>query len=162
MMGFRPNDMLAEHKSVFKQVPERDGFGLAREKDFPSHDHDVETPSRDQLIGLAKRLYAGRSRRKAFLTSELFGEPGWDMLLALFNAEAGGHRLTVTSLCAASLSPDTTALRWLERLGQLDLVRRVKNPLDGRVFFVDLQPAARTAINSYLREIWTSLFAPNQ
>ena len=161
MNSFRPNELLAEHKSVFKQGPERDAFALDRGAGILGYELDAHSPSRDQLIGLAKRLYAGRSRRKDFLTSEMFGEPGWDMLLALFNAEAGGHRLTVTSLCAASLCPDTTALRWLERLGQLDLVRRVKNPLDGRVFFVDLQPAARTAINSYLRDVWSSLFAPN-
>jgi len=161
MNSFRPNGLLAEHKSVFKQVPERDAFALDRGTGILGYELDAHSPSRDQLIGLAKRLYAGRSRRKDFLTSEMFGEPGWDMLLALFNAEAGGHRLTVTSLCAASLCPDTTALRWLERLGQLDLIRRVKNPLDGRVFFVDLQPAARTAINSYLRDVWSSLFAPN-
>ena len=161
MNSFRPNELLAEHKSVFKQGPERDAFALDRGTGILGYELDAHSPSRDQLIGLAKRLYAGRSRRKDFLTSEMFGEPGWDMLLALFNAEAGGHRLTVTSLCVASLCPDTTALRWLERLGQLDLVRRVKNPLDGRVFFVDLQPAARTAINSYLRDVWSSLFAPN-
>jgi DNA-binding MarR family transcriptional regulator len=69
--------------------------------------------------------------------------------------------MTVTSLCSASLCPDTTALRWLDRLGQLGLVRRLKSPLDARVFFIDLQPEARNAINNYLREMWNSLFAPN-
>jgi DNA-binding MarR family transcriptional regulator len=161
MKNFRPNELLAEHKSVFKQAPELDALGVAHTQGFPGSGHDALLPSPDQLTGLAKRLYAGRSRRKDFLTPELFGEPGWDMLLALFNAEAGGNRLTVSSLCAASLCPETTALRWLDRLGQLDLVRRVKHPLDGRVFFIDLQPAARSSINSYLREMWASLFAPN-
>ena len=81
------------------------------------------------------------------------------MLLALFHAEATGVRLTVTHLCAASLCPDTTALRWIEKLRQQGLVRRVKDRWDGRVYFVDLLPPARRSISDYLREIWRDLFA---
>lgn len=159
MKNFRPNELLTEHKSVFRPILERDAPASVGSKHFPCNENGSPSPTPDQLIGLAKRLYAARSRRQNFLSSELFGEPGWDMLLALFIAEPKGRRLTVSNLCAASWCPDTTALRWIERLGQLDLVRRTKSPFDGRVFFVDLQPAARTAINNYLRDIWRSLFA---
>lgn len=160
MINFRPNENLAAHKSVFQHsaydsvthdaIPKA---GMMQQK--------VSGPTPDQLIGLSKRLYSMRLRRQDFFSSDLFGEPGWDMLLALFNAEAGGHKLTVSSLCASSQSPSTTSLRWLDRLIQLDLVARTKSPLDGRVFFIVLRPSARTAISNYLREIWESLFAAN-
>ena len=160
MKNFRPNEMIAEHKSVFRQHHSA-AYSRARLTGFATDVQNASVPTPDQLAGLAKRLYAARSKRKVFVNSELFGEPGWDMLLALFNAETTGHKLTVSSLCAASQCPDTTALRWLERLGQLDLVRREKSPMDGRVFFIELQPPARGAINSYLRETWHSFFAPD-
>jgi DNA-binding MarR family transcriptional regulator len=158
MKNFRPNELIAEHKSVFQQAHDPSHFS-PRLSNFSADYHDAIAPTSDQLIGLAKRLYTARSKRKEFVNPELFGEPGWDMLLALFNAETTGHKLTVSSICIASQCPDTTALRWLERLGQLDLVRREKSHFDGRVFFIELQPSARIAINNYLREIWYSFFA---
>ena len=157
MKNFRPNAMMAEHKSVFRHFNEPARFPACSTAHAEGW-REMGAPTPDQLIGFAKRIYNARSKRKHFVGAELFGEPGWDMLLALFNAETIGHRLTVSSLCAASQSPDTTALRWIERLGQLDLIRREKSPLDGRVFFIDLQPSARTAIDAYLREIWHSFF----
>lgn len=160
MINFRPNEKIATHSSVF-QHSAREGFtGLAMTMPGSAH-QEGNGPTPDQLIGLSKRLYALRARRQEFFSPDLFGEPGWDMLLALFNADSGGHKMTVSSLCAASQSPGTTSLRWLDKLIQLDLVERTKSPIDGRVFFIVLKPSGRRAISEYLRVIWASLFAAN-
>ena len=158
MMNLRPHENITTHRSVFKHAP-CNGLTDAAMLEAGAAPQATAGPTPDQLIGLSKRLYAMRTRRREFLSPDLFGEPGWDMLLALFNADGGGHKLTVSSLCAASQSPDTTALRWIERLIQLDLIERAKSPLDKRVFFVVLKPAGRTAISDCLRNIWVTLFS---
>lgn len=157
-MNFRPNEMISAHKSLF--YAERGVLDHRSTRTTPEVERDVSLPTADQLIGLAKKVYRTRSKRKEFLDADLFGEPGWNMLIALYLAEAGGPRMTVSGLCAASQCPETTALRWLDKLVQLNLIERVKSPLDGRIFFVELQPSARTALTNYLRDLWTGLFAP--
>ena len=119
-----------------------------------------ESPSFDQLVGFAAALSSARWQRSQFLNSSLFGEPGWDMLLALFCAEGKGQRLTVSDLCVASESPQTTALRWLDRLKQLDFVERHPSRADGRIVYVILKPAAHKAIEAYLLKIWGLMFQP--
>ena len=104
------------------------------------------------LVALAQKILLARSMRRTFMSNDFFAEPGWEMLLSLFCADAAGHRMTVSNLCHASCSPDTTALRWLEKLLERDMVRRRSNPLDARVIFIELQPSARSAIRSYLSD----------
>jgi DNA-binding MarR family transcriptional regulator len=101
-----------------------------------------------------------RRRRADFLSADLFAEPGWEMLLALYEANCAGHRMTSTNLCSASNAPPTTALRWLDNLAELGLVRRRKNPLDGRIVFIELEPNARTAIEAYLCDAWMLFYGP--
>lgn len=162
MTSFRPHEFLSGYTSVFERTPQNRDHRPSYPKGskLPARGEEGHLPTPSQLMALAKRLSAARSRRKDFLAPSLFGEPGWDMLLALYNAELGGYRMTVSRLCEASDGPATTALRWLATLGELDLVRRLKNPLDCRVIFIELQPAARFAIEAYLSDFWNSLFAP--
>ena len=80
------------------------------------------------------------------------------MLLALYRADAAGHRATVTNLCYASNAPVTTALRWLEKLVELKLVRRKDNPLDARSTYVELEAEARTAVHAYLLDLWATIY----
>lgn len=116
------------------------------------------SPAPEELLVLARRISAARNRRKKYLAGELFAEPGWEMLLALYEADAAGHRRTVSNLCYSSKAPDTTALRWLDKLSELNLVRRSKNPLDARMVFIELEPCARNAIQSYLCELWVDIY----
>jgi hypothetical protein len=50
MMSFRPNELLAEHKSVFKQVPQRDVVDPAHVNAFWGQENDTLSPSADQLV----------------------------------------------------------------------------------------------------------------
>lgn len=163
MSSFRPHEFFSLHAPLAKQ-PEHGEHRVDHTPDLHTISaREVEhSPSSNQLAALSRRLSQARTRRAAFVAPSLFGEPGWDMLLALYNAERDGYRMTVSRLCEASGGPTTTAVRWLATLGQLRMVRRVKNPLDARVVFIQLQPEARLAINAYLRDIWTSLFATDE
>jgi DNA-binding MarR family transcriptional regulator len=117
-----------------------------------------EMPHAEQLLALAKKIGESRHRRQNFLATELFAEPGWEMLLALYRADAAGLRMSVSNLCRTSEGPETTAVRWIDRLEDLGMVTRRKSPHDGRVSFVELSPTARLRIHDYLMETWTSLF----
>ena len=154
MISLRPSDVIAREVSVVTHSLRSGGQSQCEER----FGDGQRSPSYDQLIGLAKTLSSARWRRKDFLSPELFGEPGWDMLLSLFHAEGKGQRSTVTDLCVASEAPQTTALRWIERLEQQDLVRREPSRTDGRITHISLMPAAHEAIEAYLRRIWTLLF----
>ena len=65
--------------------------------------------------------------------------------------------MTISNLCYASGAPDTTALRWIEKLVELRLVSRKNNPLDARSSFVELEAEGRSAIHAYLEETWSTL-----
>lgn len=97
-------------------------------------------------VALARALYAMRSGRFDLMPGELFGEPGWDMLLDLYVSEAEGRRLSVTSLCIGAFTSVATGLRYLGILEQAGLARRLPDHSDGRRFFVELTDAGRDAM----------------
>lgn len=119
-------------------------------------------PHADDLRRLAERMSWCRERRTHFLSADLFGEPAWEMLLALYRADVMGYPMTVSNLCRESSAPFTTALRWIDRLEELGLVKRVKNPFDQRVFFLQFTDETRTQMRQYLTETWTKLFPSPQ
>lgn len=96
---------------------------------------------RSRLVRTAKSIKDFRAARAAVLAPELFGEPAWDLLLALYIAEGDQYRLKITAACHESNVPETTALRWLNSLGELGLVRQDTNPTDARSRYVALSPA---------------------
>lgn len=107
------------------------------------------TLTRDH-VGKLRRLSWERRQRAAHMPAELFGEPCWDMLLALAADTAVGRRVSVTSLCLASHVPSSTALRHIDRLIEADLVERCADPADGRRVFVELTALGEAAMAAYL------------
>jgi DNA-binding MarR family transcriptional regulator len=106
-----------------------------------------------QFIRIILKLRA--SRRDAF-GANLFGEPSWDILLQLYDAQFSGRAESVSSLCVSSGVPPTTALRWLtvhEREGQIS---RTPDPKDGRRVFINLTEQATAALD----RIFTQLKLP--
>jgi DNA-binding MarR family transcriptional regulator len=94
-----------------------------------------------------------RRARCQFFDAELFADPAWDMLLELFAAERGQHKISVSSLCVGSNVPATTALRWIQTLEKRHLLRRVGDPLDGRRFFVSLTEKGSRAMTAYFQAV---------
>lgn len=94
--------------------------------------------NREIVLAKVVETYKARRRRKRYLAADLFGEPGWDLLLDLFAARLQNRQISVSSACIAADVPSTTGLRWLGVLEQSGLVERVENATDQRVTWVEL------------------------
>lgn len=77
-------------------------------------------------------LQALRARRNEAFGADLFGEPGWDMMLELFLAKQQERRLSMKSLTIASNAPQTTAGRYLTQLIDQGFAACTEDPGDGR------------------------------
>lgn len=110
----------------------------------------VEPQFRPELIRLAKRIKAFRGGRNALLDASLFGEPAWDMLLALYIAAGERYALSISALCAESGSPASTAARSINRLLELGMVRRVPNPSDNRSAYIELTDETAAKVGALL------------
>jgi DNA-binding MarR family transcriptional regulator len=119
---------------------------------------DSLQPQSSQLVTLAKRIRATRAMRAQNLAPELFGEPGWDILLSLYVAYHEGYRMKMAAVCNESGVPDTTALRWLESLRELGLVTKKTNPLDARSQLIELTALAAGKMDKLLQLAWQEYF----
>jgi DNA repair protein RadC len=79
----------------------------------------------------------------------MFGEPAWDMLVALYVADAAGRDVSVSGLAEWSECPRTTGLRWLAFLEKEGLIRRRSHPSDRRMYFSELAEDARRALDEF-------------
>ena len=93
-----------------------------------------------------------RHSRELLFSPDLFADPAWDMLLELYAAELGCTRLSVTSLCIASASPATTALRWINKLEEQGWVSREADQHDGRRSFIALTAKASAAMETFIAQ----------
>ena len=106
------------------------------------------------LMERAERLYRERRRRDASIggTVQLFGEPSWDILLDLFIAQGRARPVSVSSACIGSSTPQSTALRYVGLLERVGLIRRARDPRDGRRFYLELTEAGLFSMQAYLAE----------
>lgn len=109
-----------------------------------------EEPSDLQRRALALRLLEQRRSRRDYLPEELFHEPAWDMLLALFLAHVDRRTMNVKTLVACAEAPVTTSQRWIDHLAKLKLVDRVIDPMDRRRIEVSLSETGVSAVARYL------------
>ena len=117
-------------------------------------------PSRGELTQLASKIYKSRRVRDRVLDKGgrgLFGEPAWDMLLALYCFPSRGELLTVTSLSFAAEVPQTTGHRWQQILiGEALIERGPETCADLRRRFVRLTTRGRSLMESYLTRLFYS------
>lgn len=104
------------------------------------------------LAAKARLIWEQRERRRQFISSDLLGEPAWDMLLDLFIQFAGGARVSTTSLCIASRVPATTALRYINLLEETGYAVRSQSDYDRRVTLVSLTERGVLAVGRYLEQ----------
>lgn len=128
-------------------------------EEFSERAYLVEAPAAAQpdpprsLVQKAQMLSDQRRLRRRSLPAELFHEPAWDMLLALYIAHDEGRVLNVKSLVACADAPVTTSQRWIEHLYTLRLVTRVVDPIDRRRLEVSLSQTGIEAMESYLNAL---------
>ena len=108
--------------------------------------------TRNILIETAIREFRKRERRKELLPGQMFGEPGWEMLLLLY-IEQHGTRLNIARLSSQLELPGTSTLRWLNYLEENGLVERDPNPIDQRSAFLRLTVKAIKALDIYFSEV---------
>jgi DNA-binding MarR family transcriptional regulator len=102
---------------------------------------------------LAKQLLAQRLTRFEHFPAELFHEPAWDMLLALFIAQEDRRVMNVKTLVASANAPVTTSQRWIDHLHKLKLIDRVIDPIDRRRMELSLSDSGHVAVLAYLRQL---------
>jgi hypothetical protein len=105
---------------------------------------------------LVRRIIRQRQLRARFFDGELFADPAWDILLDLTAARAEHARVSVTSLCIASMVPPTTALRWIGQMIEAGLLERVEDETDRRRAFIALSDDAAGAMARYFAEMGKS------
>jgi len=98
-------------------------------------------------------VLAERRLRRRFLPSELFHEPAWDMMLALFVSRDERQPMNIKALVSMSDAPVTTSQRWIEHLHKLRLIDRVIDPTDRRRVEISLSYDGEQAMRGYLRAL---------
>lgn len=110
---------------------------------------------------MAKQLLAQRLARFDHFPAELFHEPAWDMLLALFVANEERRTMSVKTLVGSANAPVTTSQRWIDHLHKLKLIDRVIDPIDRRRMEISLSDTGQTAVIQYLRRLGAQERAPS-
>jgi len=98
----------------------------------------------------AERLYAERRRRDALFPDSLFGEPAWDLLLALFTAREKGQDIILANAYHAARVSDTTGRRLLDQLEREGLISRRRAPGSRKTRLVELTQDGVERLTDYL------------
>lgn len=109
-----------------------------------------DTYSDSELLDMVRTLVRKRERRGDFLDREMFSDPTWDLLLDLTSAKLEGVPVPVSSACAATHLPLSTALRYVRALVDAGLVRRWRDPSDRRRDLLELEEKAMESMRQYL------------
>jgi DNA-binding IclR family transcriptional regulator len=78
------------------------------------------------------------------------GEPGYDILIAIFIADAERRPLRVADLAVVAGVPASTALRWVRTLEELDLVIQIERYPHIDEQFVELRPEGLKQMSRHL------------
>ena len=117
--------------------------------------------NRQFILAETIKLYRERRRRERIFSSDLFGEPAWDILLDLFSAHLQNKRISVTSVCIAANVAPTTALRWISELQENLLIERFDSDTDRRVKWVRLTDSASKLMFEYFKTIAEDKIQPS-
>ena len=98
----------------------------------------------------AERLYAERRRRDGLFPDGLFGEPAWDLLLAMYLARDKGQAMILCKAYKAAGVSDTTGRRLLDRMEEDGLITRRRAPRSRKMRIVELTDLAITRLTDYL------------
>ncbi len=113
--------------------------------------HDLIDSLGDAILAtIAMDEIRWRGARRGFVPSEIYGEPGWVIMLDLFVNRTRGRNVSVTSACVGSGVPPTTALRYITLLDAEGFVFHETDHTDGRRRWIRLTPTGLSRIRRYL------------
>jgi|SRR5579872_1194477 len=93
----------------------------------------------ENLLKAARSIVEMQKLRRRYFPAAMFGEPAWDILLAVYLASAKSDR-TIDRLANSSGAPISTAIRWLRYLeaeGLVMLDASVHDPAQKQVYLTD-------------------------
>ncbi|MEN2786027.1 hypothetical protein ACFOKI_09520 [Sphingomonas qilianensis] len=105
------------------------------------------------LVAQARHHLAVRKARRRHFPTDLFHEPAWEMLIALFVIYETDHSMNVKALVSCSDAPATTSQRWIDHLHKSGLIDRVTDPIDRRRVDISLSEQGNEAMVRYLTEV---------
>lgn len=117
-----------------------------------SDNEDSDSNRRSRWAQRAAAALEARQLRNSVFGDVLFGEPGWDMLLALYVAENRGATTTASGLIEFLGVPSTTGWRWLHVLDANLLISRRTGPTDKTVHIVELTDRGRHTLDQFFAE----------
>ncbi len=131
------------------------GRSADRLKDPLSAPSTVEEIMRnsDRLAYTARSILSQNQIRKKLFSNNLFGDPGWYMLLELFVQYLEGTKISSKSLTISADCPPTTALRYVGLLEEAGLVTRTSSTDDRRFTLVELTQEGFFAVGSFLEKV---------
>jgi hypothetical protein len=97
---------------------------------------DREPAESSGLLAAVRNARDIRRRHERIFGQDLLADPGWDLLLDLFIAEAEGRRLSIAAACLAAPVPTGTALRCIAHLADVGLIDRTADPGDHGLFYL--------------------------
>ncbi|GEM_PF-1051667 len=106
-----------------------------------------------RFVDIAKYQYRSRRVREQYFGRKLFGEPAWDMLLELYASELNDENISTSNLILSSLSPTSTALRWIKYMEDSGLVTKKSSHLDGRVQYQRITKNGFDMMTKYFESI---------
>lgn len=112
-----------------------------------------QLPDREKLIERARLVLSSRQLRASYFNRAMFGEPAWDVLLALYITEGTEDPHSVGRIAELVQAPLTTVARWIDYLEKERMVCREAHPSDKRVIFIRLLERGRQLLESYLTNV---------
>jgi len=128
-------------------------LGSASSAGLRSLGSKLSPEQREILRADAERVQNQRSLRREFFEPRILGEPGWDILLALYVNDHERRRLSVRALAGVARVAATTALRAIAHLEELELIRRLPSTTDQRIVQIELSERGRASLDAYLMHI---------
>ena len=117
----------------------------------PSADRNVDDAAeRTRARAWADRLYSERRRRDGLFPPGLFGEPAWDLLLAMYTARERGQAMILCKAYRVAGVSDTTGRRLLDRMEEEGLITRRRAPRSRKMRIVELTDRAVELLVGYL------------
>jgi hypothetical protein len=110
----------------------------------------VEPLSAAELLAVARRFLLARQVRDEVFGNGEFLNPGWNILLELFIAGEEGRNVTIKSACVAACVPQSTALRHIAHLIDVQLAARAQHPSDARSAYLKLTEPGRMKMVAFL------------
>lgn len=118
-----------------------------------AHPKAAQADTHAVALVVAERIYAERRRRDEHFPPDLFGEPAWDLLLAMLTARAGGKPMILCRAYKAAGVTDTTGRRLLDRLEAEGLITRRRAPRSRKMRIVELTDSAVEQLVHYLASL---------